>query len=228
MAAGLALTGCVSKPPLASVDGLRVFETISLPEPARADLVAPDRESLIGPLDMLAISVYDVEGLNTETQVDSSGRISMPLVGTIDVRGQTSREVASFITSSLRRYIKDPQVTVNVRNSASQVVTVDGSVEAPGLYPVTNQMTLMRAIAAAEGLTEFADAKDVVVLRTVGGQRFAGLYNLSAIRRGAYVDPPIYANDVVVVGDSPQRRLFRDFLAAAPLLSAPLIIAFQQ
>ncbi len=225
LAAGLTLTGCGSKPPLVSTDALRVVETVSLPEPTRTDLVAPDRESLIGPLDTIAISVFGVEGLEVESQVDSSGRIAMPLVGTVDVRGQTAREVASVITDELRRFIKDPQVTVNVRNSASQVVTVDGSVGGPGLYPVTNQMTLMRAIAAAGGLSEFADSQDVVVLRTVGGQRFAGLYDLAAIRRGVYSDPAIYANDVVVVGDSPQRRLFRDFLAVAPLLSAPLVIA---
>jgi polysaccharide export outer membrane protein len=51
----------------------------------------------------------------------------------------------------------------------------------------------------------------------------AGLYNLGAIERGAYADPAIYANDVVVVGDSPQRRLFRDFVSVAPLLAAPLV-----
>ncbi|MBN9927011.1 polysaccharide export protein, partial [Listeria monocytogenes] len=76
--------------------------------------------------------------------------------------------------------------------------------------PVTNQMTLVRAIASAKGLTEFAKIDDVVILRTVNGNKMAGLYNLSAIRRGGYDDPPIYANDVIVVGDSSQRRLFRD------------------
>lgn len=227
LVAGLALSGCASKEGVVPVNGLQVVRTETLPPPARTDLVAPDRESLIGPLDTLLISVYGVEGLNVETQVDSSGRISMPLVGTVDVRGLTAREVASYITEELDRYVRDPQVTVNVRNSASQVVTVDGSVESPGLYPVTNQMTLMRAIASAEGLSEFGDANDIVVLRTVGGQRFAGLYDLAAIRRGVYADPPIYANDVVVVGDSPQRRLFKDFISVAPLLSSPLIIAFQ-
>ncbi len=79
----------------------------------------------------------------------------------------------------------------------------------PGLYPVTNQMTLMRVIASAKGLTEFARQEDVVILRTVNGQRMAGLYNIDAIRRGVYPDPPIYANDVIAVGD----------LRAAPLVS---------
>lgn len=51
----------------------------------------------------------------------------------------------------------------------------------------------------------------------------AGLYNIDAIRRGAYDDPPVYANDIVVVGDSPQRRMFRDLVALSPLIAAPLV-----
>lgn len=227
LVAGLALSGCVAKVGVVPVDGLRVVQTEALPDPSGADLVGPSRESLIGPLDTINVSVFGVENLSVENQVDSTGQFSMPLVGTFDVRGQTSREVASFITSRLERFIKDPQVTVNLRNSANQVVVVDGSVEVPGIYPVTNQMTLMRAIAAAEGISEFGDANDVVLLRTVGGERYAGLYDLSAIRRGVYPDPPIYANDTVVVGDSPQRRLFKDFISVAPLLTAPLVIALQ-
>ena len=62
-----------------------------------------------------------------------------------------------------------------------------------------------------------------MILRTVDNQRMAGLYDLGAIRRGAYVDPPIYANDVVIVGDSPERRLFRDIVSLAPLVAAPLV-----
>jgi polysaccharide export outer membrane protein len=93
----------------------------------------------------------------------------------------------------------------------------------PGLYPVTNQMTLLRVVASAKGLAEFAKQDDVVILRKVGDRRMAGLYNIDAIRRGTYEDPAVYANDVIVVGDSPQRRLFRDLVALSPLIAAPLI-----
>ena len=93
----------------------------------------------------------------------------------------------------------------------------------PGLYPVVGRMTLMRAVATAKGTTEFARLDDVVVFRTVGDRQMAALYNLGAIRRGAYPDPELYASDVVVVGDSPGRRLFRDILQAAPLITAPII-----
>jgi len=79
-----------------------------------------------------------------------------------------------------------------------------------------------------KGVSEFANLDDVVVLRTVNGRRMAGLYNLSAIHRGVYDDPPIFPNDLVVVGDSPTRRLFKDFVSVTPLLAAPLIAFIQK
>ena len=174
------------------------------------------------------MDVFNVPELSREMQVDASGRISMPLVGTIDARGKTAGELAKAVEAALRgRYVRNPEVTVNIKSSVSQVVAIDGQVVEPGLYPVTNQMTLLRAIASAKGLAEFAKQDDVVILRTVEGRKMAGLYNIAAIRRGVYDDPPIYANDVVVVGDSPQRRLFRDFVSLAPLLAAPLIAIVQ-
>jgi polysaccharide export outer membrane protein len=71
---------------------------------------------------------------------------------------------------------------------------------------------------------ELAKLDDVVVFRKVNGQRYAALYNLQAIRRGNYDDPQIYANDVVIVGESGARRLFRDLLAIVPVLTSPLVI----
>lgn len=199
-----------------------------LPAPDRSDLTAADRPALIGPLDTIQVDVFNIPALSREMQVDASGRIAMPLAGTVDARGRTAAELAQTIEAALRqRYVRDPEVVVNIKSSVSQVVTIDGQVNEPGLYPVTNQMTLLRVIASARGLSEYARQDDIVILRSVEGQRMAGLYNVSAIRRGAYDDPPVYANDVIIVGDSPQRRLFRDFVSVSPLLAAPLIAILQ-
>jgi polysaccharide export outer membrane protein len=219
-----ACAGTDAPPPVPSARLTVVTDSTAMPAPSRNDLTAEDRPSLVGPLDTLQVDVFNVRELSRELQVDASGRISMPLAGTIDVRGKTAAEVADAIEAALRgRYVRNPEVTVNIKSSVSQVVTVDGQVVEPGLYPVTNQMTLLRAIASAKGLGEFARQKDVVILRTVNGQKMAGLYNVAAIRSGAYDDPPIYANDVIVVGDSPQRRMFKDFVALSPLLAAPIV-----
>lgn len=223
------LSGCAGREPLVSTDRLTVVQdSSSLPAPNRADLTAADRPALIGPLDTIQVDVFNVPDLSRELQVDAGGRIAMPLVGSLDARGKTAEELSRSIEQALRgRYVRSPEVTINIKSSVSQVVTVDGQVVEPGLYPVTNQMTLMRAIASAKGMSEFARQDDVVILRTVEGRKMAGLYNMAAIRRGAYDDPPIYANDVIVVGDSPQRRLFKDFVSLAPLLAAPLIAVVQ-
>jgi polysaccharide export outer membrane protein len=225
----VAASGCAGREQLSSTARLTVVPgEAALPAPNRADLTAPDRPSLIGPLDTIEVAVFNIPELGREMQVDASGRISMPLVGTVDARGKTAGELARSIEEALRgRYVRNPEVTVNIKSSVSQVVSIDGQVVEPGLYPVTNQMTLLRAVASAKGLSEFAREDDVVILRTVDGRRMAGLYNIDAIRRGAYDDPAIYANDVVLVGDSPQRRLFRDFVSLAPLLAAPLVAFLQ-
>lgn len=227
--AALALAGCASNPPLQSTARLTVIpgEAI-LPAPQRSDLNYSDRIVLIGPLDTLVLNVFGVAELSREVQVDASGRISLPLIGTLDAGGKTPAELAERIRTSLAgRYVRNPDVSVNISSSVSQVVTVDGQVVEPGLYPVTNQTTLLRALAQAKGLTEFAKQDDVVVLRTVNGQKMAGLYNIGAIRRSVYDDPAIFANDVVIVGDSPQRRLFRDLIGVAPLLASPLVAVLQ-
>ncbi|WP_262408411.1 polysaccharide biosynthesis/export family protein [Sphingomonas sp. JC676] len=223
------LGACVHREVLVPSDRLSVVETNGvMPAPSREDLTAGDRPALIGPLDTIVVDVFNVPDLSRELQVDASGRIAMPLVGTLDARGKTASELGEAVEAALRgRYVRNPEVTVNIKSSVSQVVTVDGQVVEPGLYPVTNQMTLMRAIASAKGLSEFARQEDVVILRTVSGRKMAGLYNIAAIRRGAYDDPPIYANDMIVVGDSPERRLFRDVVSLAPLLAAPLIAVLQ-
>lgn len=224
--AALTLAGCVrGTPPLESTANLTVLEgATELPVPARTDLTADPRLALIGPLDTISIDVFGVPELSRQMQVDASGGISMPLVGTMDAGGKTAAELAEDIENALDgRYVRNPDVTVNINSSVSQVVTVEGQVVEPGLYPVTNQMTLLRTIASARGMTEFAKEEEVVILREVNGQRLAGLYNINAIRRGVYEDPPIYANDIVIVGDSPQRRMFRDLVSTAPLVVAPLV-----
>ena len=227
--AGLLLAGCAGREPLRSTANFTVLSAeAGMPAPGRADLDAPDRLSLIGPLDTINVDVFGIPEFTRDVQVDASGRIAMPLVGTLDAGGKTAGELSASIAAALRRaHVRDPDVTVNIREAVSQVVTVDGQVVAPGLYPVTNQMTLQRAIASARGLTEFGKQDDVVILRTVGSRRIAGLYSLEAIRRGNYADPPIFANDTIIVGDSPARRRFRDLVSLAPLLAAPLIAIVQ-
>ena len=223
------LAGCGGSATLGRAGNLTVYEGNELPPPDRSDLFAESRAYLIGPFDRLTIDVFGIGELSgKEVQTDASGRISFPLAGTIEAAGRTPAEVEDEIEQRLSaRYIRDPQVTVNLKETVSQVITVDGQVKQPGLYPVIGKMTLMRAVATASGTAEFAQLNDVVIFRTVNGQKLAALYNLKAIRRGNYADPEVFANDVVIVGESEARRLFKDALSVVPLLTAPLIVLLQ-
>jgi polysaccharide biosynthesis/export protein len=224
----LMATGCAGSglKTVAGGSSVTVVEASDLPAPERGDIVGEDRPYLIGPFDKLIIDVFGIEELSKkEVQTDASGRISFPLAGVIGAAGKTPAEIEEVLEQRLAgAYVRNPQVTVNLKETVSQVVTVDGQVREPGLYPVIGRMTLMRAVATAKGTAEFAKLDDVVVFRTVKGQKLAALYNLKSIRRGTYQDPEIFANDVVVVGDSSARRLFKDALQILPAITTPIIL----
>lgn len=216
-------TGCAG-PRWVGRPDLTYVENTALPPPTRQDLSAQDRMFVIGPSDQLNVDVFGLTDLSRQVQVDASGQIALPVAGGIAAVGRTPPELAEIIAQRLReRHVRNPQVTVTVAAANSQTLTVDGGVEEPGIYPVAGRMTLMRAIARAKGVTEFARTRHVVVFRTVQSQRMAALYDLQAIRLGAYEDPEVYANDIVVVSESEARRLFGQILQASGALTAPLV-----
>ncbi len=230
LASTILLSACATNRVIGGAEDMTVLsENATLPQPSGADFVAGTRAYLIGPFDKLSVDVFGIDELSRpEVQVDANGTISLPLGGTINAAGKSPPELAREIERALRaNFVRNPQVSVNLKETVSQVVTVDGQVAKPGLYPVIGKMTLMRAVATAGGTGEFARLEDVVVFRTVKEDRYAGVYNLKAIRQGNYDDPEVFANDVIVVGDSAARRRFKDLIQMAPLLSTPLLILFR-
>jgi polysaccharide biosynthesis/export protein len=213
------VTACASTPKLGGDPNLNVMQAEAMPPPDRMDLTNSGRSYYVGPFDRLNIDVFGVAELaKREVQVDASGKISYPLAGTLQVAGLTPREIEQLLTVELKaKYIRDPQV-----------IAVEGQVAKPGLYPVVGNLSLLRVMALAGGTTEFSKLNDVVIYRTVQGQRYAALYDLEQIRHGAYADPEVFANDVVMVGDSKSRRLFKDVLQALPALAAPIFFAIDR
>ena len=226
----LLLSACAGTPKLGGDPKITVIDAKDLPAPTRGDLTKEEFPYLVGPFDRLTIDVFGIDELSSrEVQVDASGRMSFPLAGVLLVSGRTSGEIERLLAERLRKAnIRDPQVTVNLKDTLSQFVTVEGTVQKPGLYPVIGHMTLLRAIATAQGTTEFSRMDDIVILRNVNGTQYAALYNLKAIRHGAYADPDVYANDVVVVGDNHARRMFKDYLTAFGVMASPLVIVLDK
>lgn len=225
--AGALCASCAGNAPpqFGGAANLTVLTSDDLPVPTVSDYAASARPFIVGPYDVLDISVFGNDDLKAENiQVDAGGRITFPLIGTIDVAGKTPGEIARNMEMLFRgRYIRSPQVTVNMKETASQVVAISGEIKRPGVYPIVGEMTLLKAIARAEGWTEFSKKREVLIFRTVAGQKYAALYDVKAIEKGAYADPELYANDTVVVGDSQARRNLKDIFTVAPPLIAPLI-----
>jgi polysaccharide export outer membrane protein len=229
-AAALLLAGCATTPPLGGGAGITVLDTTVLPTPDGAVGADGARPYRIGPGDELLIDVLGIETLAArKITTDGNGRISLPMAGVVDANGLTVAEVEVQIARQMRAgYVRNPIVSVNISEARSKRVTVDGQVRRPGQFPVVGRLTLMQAVALAEGAGEFAKLQDVVVFRTIGDQRYVALYNLAAIRRGAYPDPEVFADDVVMVGESTGRRMFQTIVTAATLVASPIVALIQR
>jgi polysaccharide export outer membrane protein len=182
-----------------------------------------ERDYHIGPLDTLAISVYQEPEISTPAnaplQVDANGNITMPLIGTVPAAGKTATELAAVIADRLStKYLENPQVNVQVASSVSQKVTVQGEVMQAGVYDIRGPTTLLGALSLARGETRVAALSQVLVYREVNGKRVGALFNVEQIRKGILPDPEILGNDVVVVGYSKGKAIWRDILSTSPLL----------
>lgn len=185
---------------------------------------------LIGPQEKLEIEVVGAETLSGTYLTDIDAQLAFPLIGTLALDGKSPSEASKLIADRLRgRYLLDPQVRVIPEDFPVPSVSVGGQVKKPGSYPAVGKQTLLKVVNKAEGLTEYAKEDDVLVLRTVDGKRYIGVFNIRAIQRGNYPDPQIYANDVVMVGDSPERRRLNVMLQVLPpVITTALILIAQQ
>lgn len=213
------VSACATDRTFGMASEIEVTELEALPEPANQIYY------VIGPQERLDISVVGSELLTGTYLTDQRGNIQFPLIGELPTGGLAPSAASSLIEDGLRgRYLLDPQVRLIPQEFPLPSISVGGQVKRPGSYPAQGQQTLLRVINEAEGLAEYAKHDDVLVMRTVEGQRYIGAYNIAAIQRGNYPDPALYPNDVVMVGDSPARRRLDNILQFAPLLTASAIV----
>lgn len=173
----------------------------------------------IGAPDVLTIKVFQVEDLDREVTVNADGSISFPLIGKVMAAGRTTQELEKAIATRLgAKYLQSPQVAVSVKDYASQKFTVDGAVKAPGVYPLTGDLTLLQALATAKGLTDVARSGNVVIFRQIEGRRAVARFDVSMIRSGQLKDPQIRSGDVVVVDESGFKTTLREVARVAPVI----------
>jgi len=173
----------------------------------------------IGPQDVLDVTVYQAPDLAKTVQVAESGTINLPLVGDVQAAGVTAQELERTLKAKLGgKYLQNPQVTVFVKEYNSQRVTVEGSVEKPGVYPYRGRVSLLELIATAGGMKEVADGSDVMIFRTAGGSRQAARFDVDEIKSGRATDPPVMQGDVVIVNASSGKKFYQDILKTLPLV----------
>lgn len=185
-------------------------------------VAVPDAEYRIGVGDKLDVRVFQVQDLSFEALVvDTSGNIQLPLIGAVRGAGRTAGEMASDIAGRLSaQYLRNPQVTVTVKEAASQKITVDGAVTQPGVYEMRGSTSLLQAVAMAQGPTRVADLTKVAVFRSIDGRRSVALFDLSAIRQGRASDPAVLGDDVIVVDTSRLNSALREIVGAIPAIAA--------
>jgi polysaccharide export outer membrane protein len=133
-------------------------------KPAQAPAAIND-EYQIGPGDKLRIEVYKDPQLSQSVQVRPDGKITLPLVGDMEATGRTPIDLRDTITTALKSFINNPTVTVIVVEALASQVYVMGEVTHPGTMQLYGPTTILQALAMAGGFKEFANTKDVKVLR---------------------------------------------------------------
>jgi len=168
------------------------------------NLATQDRAYRVGPLDVIEVEVFLVEELNHEARIDANGNISLPLIGTLYVSGFSVQKIEDLIEDKLReQYLRDPHVTVIVKDYKSQTITMEGWVSSPGVYPLISKTTFLQAIANAGGMDKMADHSEVAIFRKIEGKGTIGyIIDYTQIRAGSLVDPVLKSGDIIVVNRS--------------------------
>lgn len=138
------------------------------PKPAPAPAVLSYKITLT---DLLRVDIYLEEDLRTLSRVDAKGRINLPLVGEVAVAGLTVSEAQKAVENAYRdgRFLRAPQVTINVEAYAAREVSIQGQVRSPGRYPlpIETSMTVLELVTKAGGFTDTARGTAVTVTRVL-------------------------------------------------------------
>ncbi len=156
---------------------------------------------VIGPEDMLLISVWKNESLSRTLPVRPDGKISMPLLHDIQASGLTPMQLRDKIAAALAEFMPNPEVSVSVLEVRSYRVSVLGEVQKPGVLQLRAPTTVLEAIALAGGFRDFASPSKIVIFRKDDGgqtQRLRFNYN-RAVGTAGEENVPLRSGDVVVV-----------------------------
>ena len=168
------------------------------PAPAPAAVPAGYK---IGAEDVIGIVFWREAEMNGDVTVRPDGRITVPLIGEIQAEGLTPEMLRDQIQAAAGKYISAANVSVVVRQINSRKVFITGRVTTPGTYPLAGPRTVMQVIALAGGLNEYADAKQITVLRIQNSRSQTFKFNYKDVAKGKKLEQNIMLEpgDTIVV-----------------------------
>jgi polysaccharide export outer membrane protein len=182
------------------------------PPPIEAAMASAERSDYrIGRQDLLEIKVFGVDELNQTARVGDDGTISMPLLGSLHVAGLTKSDLEQHIAALLaERFVRDPQVTVFVREYESKKVAVSGAVKKPGSYEMLGRKTLLEMLSLAGGLDK-DPGEEIVVFRRAGDggtERLRVALDPLVYDADPALNLPLEPGDIVYVPSIERVRIF--------------------
>ena len=156
---------------------------------------------VIGPEDVLSVLYWKDKDMSTDVAVRPDGKISLQLLNDIDAAGLTPEQLRDRLIEESKRYIEDPNITVIVKQINSRKVFVTGEISKPGPYSLTGPTTVLQLIALAGGLRDFADSKNIVILRVENGKPVTYGFNYKdvASRKNLKQNIELKPGDTIVV-----------------------------
>lgn len=192
---------CVWLSAICMLVGAALINTASAENPIGAGEI-PGGEYEIGPEDLLEIFVWKEKDLQREVLVRPDGWLTFPLVGNVSAKGKTAQQLQDEISTRLRKYIPDPNVSISVKKVAGYKIFVIGKVNKPGELVVGRFIDVIQALTLAGGLTPFADEDNIRILRKdKEGKEAVIMFDYADVRKGRRLEQNIMlkSGDVIIV-----------------------------
>jgi polysaccharide biosynthesis/export protein len=174
----------------------------SAPAGVRPTVAAPTPpDYVIGPDDVLTVVFWRDKDLTTDATVRPDGKISLPLINEIQAAGLTPEEFRVQVAAAAAKYVADPTVSVVVKAINSRKVFITGQVSKPGQYALAGPTTVLQLIALAGGLQEFADSKNITIVRVENGRPMPYRFNYREVsnRKNLKQNIELKPGDTIVV-----------------------------
>lgn len=161
----------------------------------------PMQQYLIGPGDILEVSVWNEPDLSKTVTVRLDKRISLPLIGDVVVTGMSLKDLSNILTHEFSKYISNPNVVVILKESKSKRYYLIGRVTNPGEFPLDFPLTVLQALARAGGFTEWAETDKILVMRSTDAKETIQRFDYPEVIKGKNLQQniKIQPGDTIVV-----------------------------